>query len=1058
MSMSFWSPAFDRPWYLLWLALLPLVWWYGFPRLAALGDPRRWLVLGARSIVLIALVAALADLQWRRASDRLTVIFLLDQSASIPSESRGIMIRYVREEVRKHRNAAAGDRAGVIVFGREAAMEVPPLDDELPLVDTLDSVSGLSQDATNLESALEMAQATFPEDSAKRLVIVTDGNENLGNAGRVARRMVTGGVSVDVIEVRRPPGSDVLVERVLLPSDVRRGQAFEARVVLNHEQAGGNDLAPPLRGKLLIQRKRGGVAQTISEEEIELPPGKTVLNFRDELAEPDFYEYEASFVPLDAAADPVRRNNAATAFTQIRGQGHILILEDSENRGAGGTGEAGFLAERLRTMDLEVTVRFTDELFQSLAELQPYDCVILADVSRSSLVGSDDALANFSDEQIEMLAQNTRQLGCGLIMLGGRNSFGAGGWSNTALEKAMPVDFQIKNSKVQAIGALAMVMHASEMADGNHWQKVIAREALKVLGPFDYCGVIHWGAMSEEWLWHAEGRGIVRVGQNKPQMLARLDRMSPGDMPDFEPSLRLAAAGFGAVADASVKHMIVISDGDPTPPQFSGGALSQLKRMGVKVTTVAVGTHGPAGSTPLRNIANFTGGKYYVATSAKALPRIFQREARRVTKPLIVEKSLQPALGNPHEILRNIDGFPPITGFVMTTLKKNPLVEVPLLSPFPAETENATLLATWTYGVGRTAAWTTDSGARWTNAWTSWEQYDKFFGQLVRWAMRPTQDSGDYAVATQFQEGRIQVMVENLNPGEEAEGGFLSGSWIDPRLESHELPLQRVAPARFSGELEATTPGSYFITIRPNPSSAPIRVGVDVPYSPEYRYRETNEVMLAQLAALTPPQGKAGRVYPEPLADNHLSELLAQNAFRRDLPPAISSRQLWPWLLLFAGTVFFSDILMRRVAIDVGAIGRRFTAWRTRRRAADAAAEDRLRALRQRKEEVSEEIERRKSATRFEPSVTEDEQSAAESWAELQGESRPAAPPTSMTNEPAGGPKEDAPSFTSRLLKVKQQSQRDASKPESRGPPVPPSTPPENPSPDPPAAPGDPSR
>ena len=113
-----------------------------------------------------------------------------------------------------------------------------------------------------------------------------------------------------------------------------------------------------------------------------------------------------------------------------------------------------------------------------MAELQRFDTVILAYVPRSSGSTADD-ITSFSDSQVQMLVQNTEGMGCGLIMIGGPDSFGAGGWSNTELEKAMPVDFQIRNAKVQSIGALAMVMHASEMAQGNHWQKVIAREALK---------------------------------------------------------------------------------------------------------------------------------------------------------------------------------------------------------------------------------------------------------------------------------------------------------------------------------------------------------------------------------------------------------------------------------------------------------------------------------------------------------------------------------------------------------------------------------------------------
>ncbi len=135
-----------------------------------------------------------------------------------------------------------------------------------------------------------------------------------------------------------------------------------------------------------------------------------------------------------------------------------------------------------------------------------------------------------------MLVRNTQNMGSGLVMLGGPNSFGAGGWTNTPLEEAMPVDFQIKNAKVAPVGALAMLMHASELAEGNHWQKVVAREALKALGNQDYCGVLHWGTMADEWLW----RGMLKVGPNRSQMLARLDRMTPGDMPDFESSLKLA--------------------------------------------------------------------------------------------------------------------------------------------------------------------------------------------------------------------------------------------------------------------------------------------------------------------------------------------------------------------------------------------------------------------------------------------------------------------------------------------------------------------------------------
>src|SRR4029450_13056039 len=141
--------------------------------------------------------------------------------------------------------------------------------------------------------------------------------------------------------------------------------------------------------------------------------------------------------------------------------------------------------------------------------LQGFDCVVLANVPRASGGESNKEATNFSDAQIDMLVRNTEQFGCGPGMTGGANSFGAGGWTNTELEKAMPVDFQIKNARVKAVGALVMLMHASEIAQGNYWQRVMRGEALKVLGPSDYCGCIHWDNFTgkDGWLWQDSTTG-----------------------------------------------------------------------------------------------------------------------------------------------------------------------------------------------------------------------------------------------------------------------------------------------------------------------------------------------------------------------------------------------------------------------------------------------------------------------------------------------------------------------------------------------------------------------
>ncbi|HTN74031.1 MAG TPA: VWA domain-containing protein, partial [Pirellulaceae bacterium] len=443
--------GFDKPWYLLLLLLLPLLWLYSFHSLSGLGKIRRFLALTLRTLVFACVVIALAEVQWRQTSERLTVMYLLDQSQSIPTSQRQAMMQYVIREVAKHRDNDRRDRAGVIIFGRDATIEIPPFDADLQGIGNIESYLELRTDATNLASAMKLAEATFPEDSAKRVVIVTDGNENQGDARAVAQALADTGVGIDVVPVNMTARAEIAVEKVTLPTDIRKGQPIEARVVVNNyteptaENNGGK-----IAGKLKVMRQSGPTEELLSEQEVVLNPGKNVYSFEHKIDQPAMYTYKADFAPSDPRDDLMPQNNVATAFTHVRGKGHVLVIENSENKG-----EFDFLAESLRKMNLEVTIMPSDQLFTTLAELQAYDSVVLANTPRAS--GNDNNVTSFSDEQIEMLVRNTEQLGSGLVMIGGTESYGAGGWTNTELEKAMPVDFQIKNSQVKAVGALVMM-------------------------------------------------------------------------------------------------------------------------------------------------------------------------------------------------------------------------------------------------------------------------------------------------------------------------------------------------------------------------------------------------------------------------------------------------------------------------------------------------------------------------------------------------------------------------------------------------------------------------
>ncbi len=406
---------FDSPYYLLLLGLLPLLWLWGRRRLTVLSPVRARLALAMRGLLFLLLVMALAEAQLVRTSDRLTVFYLVDRSLSVGAEKTAAAIEYINRSTDQQRDRRKADRAGVIVFGRTAAIDSPPVDSDLRLPARFEST--IDGEATDLAAALRLARAAFPSDSAKRVVIITDGNQNVGDAWAEASSLSAAGIGIDVVPLECEERPEVAVEKVVLPADVRQGAPFEARVVLNGGMPQAGDV--PVAGRLRVSRTVGDTSQLLVDQKATLTGGKQVFSFSEKLDSPDFYTYTARFLPDDPAADARAENNEASAFTHVRGQGRVLLIEDWAR-----PGQFDAFVARLQRANLEVVVQPSDRLFGNLAELQRFDVVILADVARTS-GDATQKITEFSDDQIDMLVRNTQQLGAGLVMLGGPDSFGA---------------------------------------------------------------------------------------------------------------------------------------------------------------------------------------------------------------------------------------------------------------------------------------------------------------------------------------------------------------------------------------------------------------------------------------------------------------------------------------------------------------------------------------------------------------------------------------------------------------------------------------------------------
>ena len=1035
MNLGFLQIGFERPLFLLLLLLLPAIWYLSYGSLAGLGKWRRLFALLLRSVVFSLLVLALAQVQWKQSTDRLTVIYLLDQSESVPKAKRDFMLQYVHTAVKEHRREERADMAGVIIFGGNAKIEAAPFDGELPLIGRIESDFDLQTGATSIEAAMKLAKASFPEGTARRLVLITDGNENLGDAVSMAQAMAGEGTGIDVVPVDLFANAEVSVDKVVLPSDIRKGQDFEARVVLTNdataEAGSGKGL---VKGKLRLTQITAQREELVAEEDVTLEPGKNVIGFQHKIDRADVFTFDAKFVPDEDGQDMLKQNNQASAFTHVRGKGRVLLIED-----AAFEGEFLNLVEKLQENAIEVDVMPMNRLFESPAELLQYDSVVLANVPKSSVGAqafdadgnpvSMDEVAAFSDKQVRMLVRNCEEFGCGIVMLGGDRSFGAGGWANSELEKAMPVDFQIKNDKIDAVGALVLMLHACEMPNGNYWQTVIARKSIEVLGPMDYCGVVEWTNFGggPTWLWRMP-KGVDRVFQKRKTMMGMVGRMAMGDMPDFNGPMKLAISGLKN-CPAAMKHMVIISDGDPTPP--TNRLLADYVKNKIKISTVVIGSHSM--NNPMQRIAKVTGGNYYVARNPNALPKIFQREARRVAKPVIKESEsgmqiLTDAMAGSHEILQGVSpsDLPPVFGYVMTTVKKNPLVEQLWMASDPADNrENTTLLATWRFGNGRTTVFTSDGGAKWISEWVGNDQFGKLFSQAIRHSMRPITESANFSVGTEFKDNRIRVVVNALDEDENFLNFLnMSASGIDPDLNSVGLDFKQVGPGRYIAEHEVNDSGNFLFSIFPGEGYERLTAGINVPYSSEYSDRESNRALLESLASFEPNGGETGSVIEGDLSEAGLGKLLATNTFRPTLTETVGIQDVWPLMVLLCGMMFFADVFVRRVAVRLDWIGEYISEFKSKRN--ESEVQHSMARLQSRKAEIEKEIETRRAKTKFAPEV-DDRASGKAQLEQLIGDeidgSADKKRPKKRRDTSLNVEKEEQ-SYTSRLLDAKRKAQK----------------------------------
>jgi uncharacterized membrane protein len=850
-----------HPLHLLLLLGVPAAVWLGLKGRTGLSRRRRWLSSGVRAAILALLVLAAAELQGERTSDDLCVLFAVDLSKSVPPEFRARLPAFLTKTCEA---MGSRDTAGVVVFGRDAMIEEPPT---RPLK-IASFASGIRRDQTDIAAGLRLALAAFPEGARRRIVLMTDGNENRGSAAAESLAARAAGVQVDVVPFVYEHPQEALVESFSVPAEAKIGEPFEGRVVVQASHAG------PAR--LRVYRNR----QLEGELAVALRPGKNVFPLTLKVPpsgqgfDPRFNAYE---VTLEAERDTLPENNRAHGFTVTQGR-HAVLLLGGEGR------DVEALADALAREQILHAAGTPADVPLGAADLQNYDCLVLANVPATA----------FSGDQMAAIREAVRGTGMGLIMIGGESAFGAGGYGGTPVEEALPVDMDLRHKKVVPNGALCLIMHTCEIPQGNYWSEQIGVAAIKSLGLQDYAGVLIYGMQGEQWLFK------MQPATDKPGMIAAIRNMQNGDMPTFDQTLRLAHQGLRAVP-ATLKHIVILSDGDPSPPPPA--LLDGIAADRITISTVAIGWHGGSDLGMMRRVATIGKGRCYEVTDPAALPQIFLKEAVTVRRASIIEERFRPRPAAWSELLKGLDpaALPDLYGYVPVSRKD--LAEVPLL----AKEEQDPLLAHWQFGLGRAVAFTSDAKPRWAKDWVAWERFGRFWAQAVRWCSRTTPRGNVHVSTAAGPDGRGRVTVEAVD----ADGRFLNnlvleGTVTAPDATGHPLRFLQTAPGRYEASFPADQVGPYLVGVGARGAGVDLgtrTTGLAVSYAPEYRDLRTHDALLRQLAEAT-----GGRILD---AGGPAAEF-----FRHDRPPASTRTPLWPLLVLLAACLFPLDVAVRK--LDVG--------------------------------------------------------------------------------------------------------------------------------------------
>lgn len=837
---------FENPWLLLLLLPAASLMYYTTKNMIRLVLWRRISIILLRSLVFLLVILLLSGFTIKQVSNTATTLFLLDSSDSISQKEQ--TAAFVREAIK---NMGRNDEAGIINFGGDSTIELLPA--KHPIFDDIQTL--INPSFTNLEKALLTAQSVMPWDHKKRVVLVTDGRENTGNALLQIKQMKAKGYAVDVYPINSSFQKEVQLEELKIPDSVHLNEQFEITVNIK------SNVNTRVVLQLYSDRLLAG------EKEIVLNKGDNQFAFMDKAVNGGMVTYR---VEVLADSDTVSQNNSLSSYTYVKDIPEIMMILESE--------EAGSALGDILKADMHLTVVNPMQVPVEMSELLKYDAFIMANVSADSL----------SDAFLNNLETAVSHQGKGLLVTGGDNSYGPGGYYKTTLEKILPVNMDIKPKEEEPNLALMLVIDKSGSMSGGDFgiSKIeLAREAAirstEVLNQEDMIGVI---AFDDAFKWVVEPQKL----DNLQAIQDAIGSIRSGGGTQILPGLEAAYDSIQKM-DAKLKHIILLTDGQAEKEGYEP-LIEGLREKGITLSTVAVGRS--ADSLLMKALAYGGSGRYYETDEFTDIPKIFAKEVFLAGKKYLTNRTFIPKLAGSSDILKGIDAVPQLDGYVTTTAKQTANII------FESD-EKDPILASWQYGLGRTVAWTPDAQGIWTYDWMNWKDSSKFWKNTVSWLIQQNMSKG-YTVESNI-EGEEGVITVQAEDDAFMTASDIKGTLVGPDGIKQDIKLLPGAPGEYKGSFTGLKSGVYIADITLSGSdgrSERFSTGLIMPYSPEYDLLTgSNDTFLQKMVF----EG-GGRLLEDPA-----------QVFKSELPPVTGKTDPTYGLMIVVFILFMLDVALRRL-------------------------------------------------------------------------------------------------------------------------------------------------